>query len=61
MTGKMAITQNMNWCFKLIATGARLVTQGSMRENDQFGGDTVMCTFPHKKLNFGRYFEFPNP
>jgi len=56
MTCKVAITQNMNWYFNLVATGTHLVTQGSMRENDRFGGNTMVRTFPNEKLNFRRYF-----
>ena len=54
MTCKVAITQ----CFKLIATGTHLVAQGSMWENDPFGGNTMMRIFPHKKLNLGGIFSF---
>ena len=56
MTCKVAITQNMNWHFNFVATGTHLVTQGSMRENDRFGGNTMVRTFPNKKSNFRRYF-----
>jgi len=46
----------MNWRFNLIATGTHLVTQGSMRENDRFGGNTMVHIFLNKKSNFWRYF-----
>ena len=56
MTCKVEIMQNMNWRFNLIATGTHLVTQGNMRENDRFGGNTMVRTFPNEKLNFRRHF-----
>ena len=56
MTCKVEIMQNMNWRFNLIATGTHLVTQGNMRENDQFGGNMMVRTFPNEKLNFRRHF-----